>query len=95
VKYVIVQESTKDDGIQLFMLDHRRCGYWWGYKLENVKTFDFKEQAEQVKNRLRYNHPRVVSLTTAEMLERKNRQHKQQDDVEDEDQSWDAHKDSF
>lgn len=96
MSYVIIQDSKNDQYLKLFMLDHKKTGFWWSWKLDEstVKLFDHEEQARQVAVRLHYNHPQVVSLITARALHNANKRYKDelarsQAHLE----PWDEHKD--
>lgn len=71
-KYVVVTDGA--DGYTVFLVDRRRNSKrWWERSLTNAMIFFNKDVAERQAGRLTHNNPRVISLTDALDVERKNR----------------------
>jgi hypothetical protein len=97
MNYTVVQDAQHSRGVKLFLLDHHKRGFWWGYKLdENVKWFISSEEAEVVCHRLRYNNPRVVSEYEARLIADRNYGYYRELEMSQAHlEGWDDHKDSF
>lgn len=60
-KFVIIQDSRKDN-TNLLLVD--RCkskNYWWTHDL-SIALIGTKEEMDKVVKKLRYNNPRVISI---------------------------------
>lgn len=71
MKYIIVQDSRKNIGMNIALVDKDKTtiqGRWWTSLLEHAKVFDSKEEANKVCSNYRFNNPRVVPFDEAERV---------------------------
>lgn len=86
-KYVVVQDARQDDGVLFLSKDP---SYNWTRRLSAAKKFT-KLQATEITNKLKYNNPRPMKVSTAKKL----LTNKSSLEYPDEDLSWDSHKGFF
>lgn len=60
-KYVIVQDSRKDNKCLLLVDRKKSKEYWWTHDL-SIALIGTKEEMDNVIKKLRYNNPQVISI---------------------------------
>lgn len=64
--YVILQDSRKNQGKFLVMVDKNKSkDKWWTSIMENALVFTSKKTADDTCQKLKFNNPRVVPFDTA------------------------------
>lgn len=62
-KYVIVADSPKHPGQQVYLQDQNLCtkGFWTAF-LANAKGYETKAEAMIMLRKLKYNNPRIIKI---------------------------------
>jgi hypothetical protein len=64
--YVILQDSIKNKGMNLVLVDRTKTKEkWWTSVLENALVFTSKLEASKQCDKLKFNNPRVVPFDSA------------------------------
>lgn len=92
MEYVIAATSRIDPSKVMFMVDRTKCKKgFWSFSLDDAFLYKCKKAAQAKADSLKFNSPRVYCLQDAISIALA----QQPDDDHDEDQSWDAHKNTF
>ena len=66
MSYVILQDSVKNKGMNLVLVDRaKNQDKWWTSVLENALVFTSKLEASKQCDKLKFNNPRVVPFDSA------------------------------
>ena len=66
MNYVIIQDSRKNKGRILVLVDRNKSkSTWWTSDLDNALVFTSREQAQKQCEKYKYNYPRVIPFDVA------------------------------
>ncbi len=71
--YFITTKSRKNEGVTLFLVNRNiNKKIWWTESLDEAIHFRKKEAAEYSLKKLRYNDPKIITLSEAIQIEKTN-----------------------
>lgn len=71
MEYLILQDSRKNKGMYIAMVDKTKCTEpkkFWTSVVSNALKFTSKEEASKICDKLKFNNPRVVPIDEATEL---------------------------